>query len=735
MATINRKNFPGVYTQIIDQSLSSTNTSRFKPGLIGVASKGAFDTPTIVATPADFVRLFGQPVTGAFLGTALGIMAPFTNGAVVVRVGNKYQPLPTGVVSFAVTGTLGQGTFVTAGAPFVDTGSTPTPTGQFYVEVIQTGKQSLINALVSSVTNGSIVNLAGGATLPDNYNNGQMLFSYYADAASKAQATLEGYIYSGAISLGTVTGTKGAYVFNVTATPSNVNVGDLLTLTQTGKYPTQEVYVTAVGPLIGGSATIQIQPTNDTERGYQALALQDTYTGATVQRAVAATTSAIVYALTEGTWANTTSANPPTGLQVKISPGSAPGTKKVLVYSDSTLLEVFDNLGLFTTPSGALDFNTTINTTTPSGLITFNLLGTVIPANTVDPWNLTATNPVVSAPTNNAVVGQPGAFANGFNGENAQNSDFVGVYNPTTDAKTGVKAFEDPDNVAIDVLCAPGITSTDGSFVGTQTQIRDTAKKMNAVGLIDVPYAFNGVPLTIWDAIDWHNGQGKFSAHGLFNTYYLAAFWNWFNMNDPITGVSVLAPPTVGALRAMAFTWIHDQPWYVAAGVNRGVIEEATSLSFPKLSDSAKEALDAPGNGLNPIIQSGGQIMVFGDRTMLRIPPGTTDKLTAIHNVVLVEYVVKGLAAIGKTKVFDPNDQTLLSQMNLAMTQFLDGVKNLRGIEAYQLICDSSNNNATTRNNREVIVDLFVIPTDSVEKIYINATVDSSGAILNNVTG
>ncbi len=749
MATITRKNFPGVYTQIIDQSATATNTSRFKPGLIGVASKGPFDVATPVGTPQDFVRLFGQPVAGSFLGTALGIMAPFTNGAVVVRVGNRYSPLPSTGVSFAVTGTVGQSSFTTAGAPYVDSTVNALPAGAsaYYVEVLQNGRQSLINAQVASVTFGTIVNLANGATLPDSYNGATMLFSPFANAASKAVSTLEGYVYSGAVSLGTVSGTKGAYNFNVTSNGTNLAVGSLITITQTGKYPTQEVYVSSVGPSIGGVAQVQLQPTNDTERGYQALALQDTYTAGTVQVAVGTTNAAVVYALTEGTWANTIAGVPTTGLQVRVGPGTSPGTKKLQVYSDSTLVEVFDNLGLFTSPSGALDFNTTINTTTPSSYVTINVFGTVVPANSVDPWNAAPTLPIVGAPTNTANpnnVPPTGAFFNGFNGENAQNTDYVGRYDPVNDVATGIKAFEDTDNVDINVVCAPGITSTDASFLGTQTQLRDTAKKTNAIGLIDVPYSFPqtgatvntaGVPLNVWDAVDWHNGQGKFASHGQFNTPYLAAFWNWFTMADPITGKTILAPPTIGALRAMAFTWVHDQPWYVAAGDIRGVIDEATDITFKKLSDDAKETIDAPGNGLNPIIKQFGAIKVFGDRTMLRVPAGTTDKLTAIHNLVLVEFVLKGMSAIARTKVFDPNDLTLLQQLNLAMTQFLNGVQALRGIEAYQLVCDSSNNNATTRNNREVIVDLFVIPTDSVERIYINATVNQSGAFVNNVTG
>ena len=733
MANINVKNFPGVYTQIIDQSFLPTTTSRFQPGLIGVASKGPFDTPTKIATVQDFINIFGQPISGYFLGTALGVIAPFSNGATVVRVGAQYKALP-GNVNYPATGAVGNNYFFSLGAPLVD--PSLSPTGAVYVEITQTAKQSTINAQVGSV-NGSYGTLTG-ATLSDTYDNGVLKFSYYQNAASKAESILQGYITQ-TVSLGTVSGTKGDFFFNVTATPTNLNAGDLLILTQTNLAPTQEVYVTQVNPIVNGSAIIQIQPTNDTQRGYQALSLQANYTGAIVSRVVAKTPAALVYALTAGTWANTASTSP-TGLQVQVGPGTNPGTKKISVFWNSALVEVFDNLGFFTTPTGASDFATQINTTTPSNYITIQTLGTVVPANTVNPWNLSVSAPIVGAPTNNGAPAASGSFTGGFNGEQAQASDFVGAYDPLNDVMSGIKAFEDTDNVFITVLCAPGVTSTDGSSLAVHTQLRDTAQVANAVALIDIP-ADNptlfpvtniaSVPLNIWNAIDWTNGAGQFIARGKFDTRYLACFFNWFTMQDPITQATILAPPTIGALRTMAFTWLNDQPWYAAAGPNRGIINEATAVSFPKISNSAKEAATAPGNVVNLIVQTQGDIMVFGERTMQR----AASKLTAIHNLVLVEYVVQGLAAIGRQRVFDPNDLTLLQQLNLAMTQFLDSVKNLRGIEAYQLVCDSSNNNATTRNLREVIVDLFIVPTDAVEKIYINATVLESGAIVNSITG
>lgn len=738
MANINVKNFPGVYTQIIDQSLSATSTSRFQPGLIGVASKGPFNTPTPVATVQDFINIFGQPISGHYLSTALGIIAPFTNGATIVRVGAQYQPLP-GNVNYPATGAVGKGYFISTGAPLVN--PSLSPTGEVFVQITQDGKRSTINAPVLSI-NGSFGTLQGG-TLEDTYTNGELKFSYFENAASNAEGQLDGYTYQN-VSLGTVSGTKGDYFFNVTATPTNLAIGDLLILSQANKAPTQEVYVTGVNPIVAGSAVIQLQPTNDTERGYQALNLQDNYTAASVTRVVGKTPSALVYAKSAGTWSNTTtgSAN---GLKVQVAPGTNAGTKKIMIFWNSALVEVYDNLGFFTTPTGASAFETMINQTVPSNYITIKTLGTVAPANTVNPWNLSATDAIVGAPTNDAAVGDSGSFEGGFDGENAQSNDFVGAFDPVNDVMTGIKSFEDTDNVFVNVLCAPGVTSTDTSTVGVHAQLRDTATVTKSIALIDIPATnpqsfpvtnADSVPLTIWNAIDWVNGAGQFVSRGFFNTPYMAAFFNWITMQDPITQQTISAPPTIGALRAMAFTWLNDQPWYAAAGATRGVIPEATDVAFPKISSNAKEASYVAGQTpINLILKTQGEIQVNGELTLLRIPPGTTDKLTAIHNLVLVEYVVQGLAAIGRTKVFDPNDVTLLQQLNLAMTQFLDSVVNLRGIEAYELVCDSSNNNNATRNLREVIVDLNIVPTDTVEKIYINATVLESGAIVNNITG
>jgi hypothetical protein len=802
MANINQKNAPGVYTQIIDKSLSSTTTARFRPGLIGVASKGPFDTPTTIATVQDFIANFGQPIPGySFLATAVGVLAPYTNGSVVVRVGGQYQDLPVVGFTGTASGTQGANYFVTNVPQLLNPANTAT--GNLFVSLSEPGQLNTVNAMVASWNSSGTIELGSVAyastyntpgqtdyiadpeavspVLNASYTNATIQTSAWPNAASDAQALLLGYTYTDITEYaGLVSGSKNDFYFTVTQDPT-VNPylvpGNLVRISsyEGTRYVTEEALVSGVTPLVNnGNAVILLQATDDTARGYQAVPLQDNYANAKLEVVSGMTPAFLLSALTAGSWANTTVGNPTTGLQVKVGPGTQPGTKKLSIYSDGALVEVYDNLGYpptntFTdTPvklAGILDYEATINTNAPSQNITITAFGYgTNAANTLAPWQSSPAVPIINGYSplhTDALTGGPanvvndaatdqikgGYFADGFSGENAQASDFVGGYQPVTDTMTGLKAFEDTNNITITALCAPGITdAASGVSLPVHTQLRDTAIATKSIALIDVPPFFTDesvtlnplttgtLPLTGWNAIDWCNGQGPFISRGLLNTPYLAAFWNWFTMQDPITQQTILAPPTIGVLERMASTWLTDQPWYAAAGDNRGVIAEATGVQFPTISSDLMEAMFAPGNCVNPIISRNGVIMVYGEQTMLRIPQGDTDKLTSVHNLVLVEYVLQGLSQIGRRYVFEPNDATLLGQINLEMTGFLESLVALRGIESYNLVCNTSNNTAVTRNLKQVIVDLYLIPVDAVDQIYINATVESSGANLNQIT-
>jgi phage tail sheath protein FI len=284
---------------------------------------------------------------------------------------------------------------------------------------------------------------------------------------------------------------------------------------------------------------------------------------------------------------------------------------------------------------------------------------------------------------------------------------------------SGIRAFEDTDTVEINVLACP----MDNVSIAVMEQVGRTCAKINAMGLCDVPAGLNAR-----EAIDWHNGKLPTQDGTRLDNRNVAVYWNWFVMTNRWAETKFV-PPTLGVLRAMAYTFNVDKPWYAAAGENRGYLQMAQRVQFDRVSEDTKQAMYGNGNSVNPILKIKGRHYLYGERTMQR----SESKLTAVHNVILVNWVVNGMATVARRYVFDPNDAELLIQLKLAFTEFLDRIVNERGIEQYNLVMDDRNNTAETRNNREVIVDLELIPTDVAERIYINAIVRESGAVLNTV--
>lgn len=699
MATT-QQTFPGVYTSIVDRSTFQTISSRLRTGLIGVAQKGPFDTPVSIRSSREFVDVFGQSLDGSYLANAATILGDMSDGTTVVRVGRQYES----VASANASGVSGSYAIVTPNAALFSAND--------YIRITQTGKASTVNAKVDHVSGNTITLVSVGSeakALAGTYTSANVDRCPVSGAANEAEGFLYSVTYGSAVITGNVVGDKSAYQFKaLLADLAAVAVGDKIKISQTGKTSTEEVQVKSV-QIDATDATkivVTLEPANLPEYGYQALALQDSYTAASVYKVTGSTTAPALHALanTSGTWANASGTN---GLKVTVSPGSSPNTKRINVYLNSALVEKIDNLSI--DPTSDDYYTTRINGNSSYLVVNAAVSPLTAPANTLDPWNTSVATPLNVC-----------TFSSGYNGESASAADFVGTILPADDSATGLKCFEDTDNLFVNIICAPGIT-----YMSVHQEIARIGAVINARGIGDIPQGLNSR-----EATDWHNGTGLYSTRGKLDTPYMTYYWNWITVIDPFTGAEKVVPPTVGALRVLAYTFDSAKPWFAAAGETRGLIPEAVQVEFPKISLDAKSAMYGNGNSVNPILLNRGRIMVFGERTLQR----TESKLTALHSCILVDYVVNGLAQIGRHYVFEPNDPELLNQLRSSFQQFLQSVQAERGIEDYNLVIDDTNNTAATRNNREVHVDLYIIPTDTMERLYINATVRESGAQLNTAT-
>lgn len=688
--------FPQVITRVNDKSQIPQQFSRFRAGLVGIAQKGKFNE--VISTPSiyEFVRQFGHPLEGSYLGDAVALVSQNSDGCKVARVGAQYQTLSTTNAS----GAEGAYSIQTPNANLFNPGE--------YLRVKQVGKSTTVNAKVDTIVGNTInfVSVGGEAVaLADSYNGASIGKSSVVNAANEAESFLTAPVYGSALTtLGTIVGDKNSYQFQVSGDQTQLAAGDTIKIVQAGRVTTNEVRVKEVR----GDKTVFLEVINLTDIGYQALPLQDSYTAATAYKVTNQTgaTALHIEAASPGTWANT--AGSTTGITVQVAPGSAAGSKKLLVLDGSTLVETIDNLVM----DAASDnyYITRINGKS-SYINVVYVFGTEQPGNTYNPWNR-----AVASPSNIA------EFSGGYNGENVTDADYIGTIDPADDQPTGLKLFEDPNDVVADVdfLCVPDSTST-----AVYQEIARISAKINAIGVGHVPDGLN-----LREAGDWHNGVGLYSSNGKIDNFRFALFWNWFQIADTFTGVKKYVPPSLGYLRCAARTFDLDKPWSAAAGDVRGVIPEALNLRYRRASIDVKNAVYGDGNSVNVILPIGNSIEIYGDRTLQR----NESKLTAIHSVVLVNYILKGFASIARRYTFEPIDQILFSQLTLDYTQFMEAVKDERGVEGYALKLDASNNTADTRNRRQVIVDLSIIPTDVAETFIITATVEKSGATLINVT-
>ena len=454
------------------------------------------------------------------------------------------------------------------------------------------------------------------------------------------------------------------------------------------------------------SQIVYLQTSTNTQTGVQVVTLQDNYTSATVQKMVSATGGGValhLQAATAGTWANTIGN---TGLKVQVTPGSAQDSEKLIIYEDGAVVEVVDNLSM--SPTSTNYIQTVLANDTYVNVL--GVLTTEPPSNTRAPWN------TISYTASNTAT-----FANGFNGENVGDTDYIGTYNPVTDQRTGLKVYDDRANVNVSALCVPGISTQ-----AVMQELVRIALNINSVSIVDVPDMLNGR-----EAIDWQAAAGLYSNQVRIDSYTMAFFWNWCLCTNAFTGLTEWQPPTVQVLGAMAKVFDKYSPWWATAGMVRGLLPNVGAVRYPRLSDDVKQGMYGNGNCINPILLYHGQyILIWGDITAQR----ESSKLQALHTVNLVNYILYSMSTIAQRYVFDPNDDVLLNQLTLEFTSLLNSVQTGRGLEQYLLVCDDTNNTPATRNARNVIVNLAIIPTDVAERIYLNVTVDQSGAQLTAVS-
>ena len=365
----------------------------------------------------------------------------------------------------------------------------------------------------------------------------------------------------------------------------------------------------------------------------------------------------------------------------------------------------------------------------PEGMLGFNLRrsGFNVKSFQVNYFNATSF-PDESLPTvKNAWVTASGLQNNGapYMGRKAVREIVVAAMKSSIDGNQDLREEQRQFNL----IATPNYPELIPNMVALNNERSQTAF---IVGDTPMRMPDNADAITAWatDAF----GVGQDSEDGLVTAdAYLGTFYPSCQTTD-LSGSVVVQPPSHMMLRTILRSDEVSFPWLAPAGTRRGVVDNAFALGYvdaqtgqfiqTAIRQSTRDVLYE--NKINPItFIPGTGITNYGNKT----EAGTPSALDRINVARLVAFLRARLETIGKTFVFEPNDQITRDEISNSCENLLNDLIAKRGIYDYLVICDESNNTPARIDRNELYVDIAIEPVKAVEFIYIPVRIKNTGEI------
>jgi phage tail sheath protein FI len=192
--------------------------------------------------------------------------------------------------------------------------------------------------------------------------------------------------------------------------------------------------------------------------------------------------------------------------------------------------------------------------------------------------------------------------------------------------------------------------------------------------------------------------------------------YRWIPLNGDMAGLAARTEST-------------NDAWWSFAGYNRGGVKNVIKLAYNPVQ--AHRDYLYP-KGINPVIidaQSGP--LLFGDRTMTS-KPSAFDRINVRRLFIVLE---KSISTAAKWELFEFNDAFSRSTFTNMLIPFLNMVQGRRGITAYKVICDSSNNTPQVIDSNQFVAEIFVAPSRSTNFITLSFAATNTGVAFSTVVG
>jgi phage tail sheath protein FI len=195
-----------------------------------------------------------------------------------------------------------------------------------------------------------------------------------------------------------------------------------------------------------------------------------------------------------------------------------------------------------------------------------------------------------------------------------------------------------------------------------------------------------------------------------FNNFYTTLYEPFNKVSDPFTGEDIWFSPIYHMSYLIPRNDNIAEIWFAAAGFNRGAIDSIKDLRYnPRLGQRDQMYLKQ----LNPIVKFAQGYVVWGQLTTQAKPSALQD----LNIVRLVLFCKRALEQFCRFFIFEQNDQVTWGQVASNVTDFLEVIKNRRGLDAYQVDVGATD---YERKTKVFHVNVTLTPTRVVERIELN---------------
>jgi hypothetical protein len=240
--------------------------------------------------------------------------------------------------------------------------------------------------------------------------------------------------------------------------------------------------------------------------------------------------------------------------------------------------------------------------------------------------------------------------------------------------------------------------------------------------------ALNSTPLSDEASATYINDILEYRKEELnLNSSYSALYTPHVKIQDKFNDRVLFIAPDGYAGAAISASASNFEIWFPPAGNKRGVVNvldlrrRFSSGELDVLSDAQINCLKfTPGKG----------IRIWGQST-LKSSPSKLQELNVRLLLITVEPAVKEAL---EDFLFDLNDASTRSQAAGVVDAFMEDIQARRGVSAYRVVCDTSNNTSQDIASGRMKLDLFLIPTGAVKEIQCRVIITNEGVDFASLT-